>query len=220
MAIVHNPALSSAASGCVGDINYTTFRGRAVARSRWTGVQTSTADQLTQRGYLTSISQAWGSTLTAAQRTKWKELASVTIIRDRFGVPRNPNGYNLFVRRNMNRLSRGYTAMIFVPEEITIVALKDLILTYQGSYPRCQVYLRTGIDGEAFDGYDVWRAGPYTSPGYTAQESDYRLVGWKKTTGAYNDYGISPAFYYWYKCRFFSQYGEVGNFIAGQKYMS
>lgn len=219
MAVVHNPALSTVASGCVGDINYTTFRGRSVARGRWTGVQTSTSDQLTARTYLTQVSQAWGGTLTAAQRAAWKAEAAVFTIRDRWGVERHPTGYNLFVRRNMHRKTYGYSGWIYVPTLITIPMIRDLILTYQASYPRCQVYLRDLQSLSSFDGFDVWRAGPYSSPGYTAQKNDYLLIGWKKGSGAYNDTTITIGMYYWYKCRFFSQYGEVGNFLTGQKLM-
>lgn len=214
MAIVHSPALSLAASGCVGGINYTRWRGRSVARVRNPCVQTSTPDQLVCRGYMTALSQAWGTTMTAAQRQAWSDAAAQVRYPDRLGTKRNPNGYNLYLKWNLQRLNYGYALPEYEPLRRYIPAWKDCLVVYAPSYPRVQLFLRTLISGDVYDGWDVWRTPGWTSAGRNPIDPDWRLIGQKKTAGAYNDYTVGFSNWYWYRCRFFTSSGEVGGFIT------
>ena len=216
MAICKGPALSLEASGNVGALSYTTWRGRQVVRSTWNGTQTSTASQVVIRVIMTNISQAWGGTLTEGQRRSWNELASILRYPDRFGTMRHPTGYHLFIKWNCRRraLDEGGILLYPVRSEIPMIGALDTVVNLL--IPQVAITL-TPLDLDASGyGFSVWRAGAYTSQGRNPIEGEFRLLGTAGLLANYYDVNVSPAEIYWYKAAYFTSYGEEGNYIYKQ----
>lgn len=75
MAVVINPALSTAASGNLGPINYTRWRGMAVARAATTWTFTPSTKQTVYETMLRTVTRAWGGVLSASERQMWDAVA-------------------------------------------------------------------------------------------------------------------------------------------------
>lgn len=218
MAVVKAPALSIDASGNLGSICYSKWRGMNIARAAWSGVQTSTADQLNKRGKLTTVSQYWGTYLTQAQRDVWNDWAKGVTFKNRFGMPYNPTGYQLFMKWNLQRMMCAYSTPLDEPGTSYIPSFTDLTATWQATYNRWQIELNTLIAGDSFDGWSVYIAGPYDNQSRNPIEPEFNLDGHKKTTGVYNLYPLLPAKWYWVRTRFFSEHGQTGEFLFTQLY--
>ena len=217
MAKVKSPALSMMASGNLGDICYTRYRGTAVARSAWSGTQTATTDQLAQRAKMTLLSAAWGGTLNAGERTKWSELAKQLSFIDRVGNHYSPNGYTLFIQRNMNRLKLGLSMSNDPVEGNGAIddSLNGVISKLSGTYIQsyCKTYQGNIIQSTA---WELWKAGPFDSPGRTAIAPEYRLLTCVIGSKTYDDYAVTFCKYYWYRIRWIDKDGRVGNFHQHQ----
>lgn len=198
-AIVKGPLHSDMASGNIGALCFSRWRGRAIARDVWTGTDPATSDQLTRRARLTAVSQRWGGTLTATQRASWEALAKTKRFPDQFGEMKGISGYSLFLKRNMNASPwiSGYIDTPIEGGEKMYIGLFEL--TFQISYPRVWVRPRYGLSGNNQDYYDYWRAGPYESPARNPIAGEWRrkhqeLASWYDTT-------IITGKYYWYRMR-------------------
>lgn len=214
MAIVRNPALSNEASGNLGGICYSRWRGLQVARGPWTGVVPNTSAQQVYQVYLTGVVQAWSGTLTDGERKGWNDLAKDVRWRDRLGSAYGPNGYQVFVRRNMNRQVCGLPISA-VPVVINIDSQPTAIHVVYGVWGT-QVRLQMKGWTGPLNAYCVqyWKAGPFDGGGRRAINPEYRLV--RIQTDPSIDYrwfdtDVELGKWYWYRGRACWASGEVGN---------
>ena len=198
-AIVRGPLHSDQASGNMGSLCYSRWRGRAVVRSAWSGTDPNTADQQTRRARLTAVSQRWGNVLSAADRQSWIDLAKSLKFPDRFGQLKGISGYNLFVKRNMNRYPFVTNYLDKPTEGGELFYVEVLELTFQVVYPRVWVRPRHGDVSNNQEYYDYWRAGPYDSPARNPIEGEWERK--HQALASWYDYGITTSKYYWYRTR-------------------
>jgi len=216
MAIVKGPLHSEQASGNMGSLCYSRWRGRAVVRSAYTGTDPNTADQQEQRAILSACSTRWGSTLSSDQRRAWEELARSITFPDRFGEMRNPSGFQLFMRRNIIRQIH-FTTYIDTPDEGGETFFAEILeLEYQIVYPRVYVRFRYGSTRSNEDGLEFWRAGPYDSPGRRPIAGEWRHKEDKDPPASWYDYSIDTGKYYWYRGRAYWESGVVSNWFEEQ----
>lgn len=217
MAIVKGAALSLQASGNLGDICYSTWRGQQIARSTWTGTVPNTVKQVTQQGFLSITAQYWGGTLTGIQREKWTRRARTVVWKNRFGDDYIPSGYQLFMKWNIRRLVMGLVIMNIPPQPqewvdtdeflVVSVVLEGLISINLVKDPAHQ--------NEGY-GNEYYRAGPYTSGGRKPIEGEWRFVNRQVPPVRYKDFDVEPNKWYWYRARVIAEFGDVQNWWEAQ----
>jgi hypothetical protein len=216
MAVVLNPALSMAASGNVGGICYSRWRGSAVARSAWTGTQTATAAQLVCRARTSTISKRWSQVLTSNQRAMWIASAPNYPAKNALGQIYKPTGYQLFMRLNMQLNEVGGPYLNQPPATPEIWIMREI-----------NCYKLTSPDGVMIDidmrppytlptYMQIFRAGPYDGAGRNPIDGEWRELWHSSTTRHCYDYTIVPNKYYWFKGRGVTGYGVAGNFHRRQ----
>lgn len=217
MGIVENPALSTRASGNVCGINYTSWRGLAIARCAWTGTVPNTAKQVTIQGFLTAVSQDWGQTLSAAQRDRWAAVAKDIRWVDRLGRSYIPSGYQHFMKLNMRRRVMGLVIMQEPPGAQEKPYANVLSFFINLGIPRLDVRLRLGV-GIDIDGYGVeyFKAGPFDSGGRRAIAGEWRFLAREVPPSDYSDFAVVLNKWYWYRGRSISEFGDVGNWFERQ----
>lgn len=217
MAIVINPALSLDASGNLGGICYSRWRSLQVARAAWTGTQTATALQVERQTTLISISQAWGSTLTAGQRAAWQVFAAKQTRAGRLGTKFIPTGFNEFVRRNFIRAFHGLSLLTVPPVADQAMLASRLVINLVGT-AYSHVALRLDPSGGTVvqpiaDSIEYWAYDYNTHVGYHPRDCDYRWVS-NIASGAGQDFSYIPSGYIsWWKARTVRYTGIRGPFF-------
>ncbi len=214
MAIVKGPALSIDASGNVGGICFTKWRGLQIVKAAWSGDPTPTSLQTAQKDRMVKAQQAWGGLLNESERESWRAAAADQIRMSRVGTPYIPSGFNYFLGLTVQLLRQGYeirhlppTSMEpFVHMSVSIVQLTGLLQVRTYFDERTPGY-PTQIQGED------WMAGPFNSGGYHAQKSDYRFQCFRTVTGGRLYYGMIEDKFYWWKMRWIDTFGRVGNWF-------
>ncbi|MBA7707524.1 hypothetical protein ES703_116398 [subsurface metagenome] len=217
MAIVIGPAMSMRASGNVGDMNFTRWRGMSVARTTYVPDYTPSGKQMNQRARMRDISQRWGSWLSPGQRKMWEDEAAEQVVFNRLGGEYKPSGYQYYMKINLMILFIG-GVFVYVPP-----------LRPQPVYVwRVRVYADTLKSANAVtmekepimpvdaDGFQIYRAGPYDSGGRKPIRPEYRFLTLVWGSYDYYDFGVIDTKWYWYKVRWFFQTGFVGNYWEKQ----
>jgi len=213
LAKVVGPALSLRASGNLGAINYTEWRGTAIARELNPCVQPNNPKQEAVQDKLASVQTAWGMTLSSSDRALWDELARTMSWSDRMSVRWTPAGYHLFLKTNCQALALGGVIQVTPPTSFpwTIPARFDC--TYVSSVPKIAVRMDQFPVGEEPDLIQVFRAGPFDTGGRRAIKSDYRQKALQPSPYIYADTAIVALKWYWYRVRWGYKIGIVGNYF-------
>lgn len=213
-AIVDCPALSLVASGNLGAICYSRWRGVAVARDVYTGTDPNTADQQIQRANVTSVSQAWGGTLTSSERSAWRQAAREQVFINRLDKKWTPTGYHYFIKMNVQAKTLGYAIQNLPPESKVGVFPIEVDLRNSVTFPDLigLVMRKSGSEKVESTGIQGFFAGPYNSAGRRPIDGEWRYKGISITVAwVYSDVVIKGK-YYWGKVRWFWSSGETGNF--------
>lgn len=217
MAIVKAPALSLDASGNLGGICYSKWRGLAIARDVWTGTVPNTSKQVVQQGYMTLVSQAWGGTLDSDERQTWVDRAKTIVWSDRLGSPYIPSGYQLYMKWNIRRLCMGLSIMKIAPVQQEWVYVQELNLLVQEPYKiEIRLFEKVGSSIVQSYGVEYYKAGPYNSGGRKPIEGEWLLLSQKIPPAKYNDTAVITGKWYWYKGRAISKFGDVQNWFTEQ----
>lgn len=217
MAVVIGPALSLQASGDLGAINYSRWRGLAIARSKYIPVQPNTSIQVAQQNILIAVSQYWKLNSTQEIKREWNAIASDQTWRDRLGTAWHPRGYFLYMKINMNRQVWGIPINIKPPVIDSFPLVTTITACYENTPPKITVTISGWAATREPYGVQIWRAGPFDNPGRTALPCEYRLFQNKTPVGSYSDTAVIADKYYWYKMRAFEKFGGYGNFHYIQK---
>lgn len=219
MAIVVAPALSQDASGNVGGLCYASWRNIKVARGAWTGVVPNTTLQLGIQSKMTEVSQAWSTLLSASQRQSWADLAKGEIYHTRLNTAYRPNGYGVFMKRNLVRLCTGYAILLTAPVADEAMFAGELHLR-AGATNKYHVQLVAVYDPVKITATaskcDYWKSPSYVSAGYHAQPNEFRQYD---TTAASQELEITSTdhgLYVWWRARTVRSTGIVGNWFEVQ----
>jgi len=214
MAVVKGAFHSDLASGNVGSLCATRWRSLQVVKSAWTGTVPNTSKQVTYQVDLKNCAQAWGGTLTAAEREEWERATEWYHLPNRFGELVKPTGYHLFIHVNMILKRHSQPLLTKPAQKITPAIGMVLTLTAVASYPRVQGKFYSTI-GSA-DRVEYWKAGPYDSGGRKPIAGEWRIDQFKTFGGIYYDYNVTLNKWYWYKARWVEYVGYVSNFHIKQ----
>lgn len=210
MAIVKAPALSLDASGNVGAINYTRYKGYNIARAVGTYTDPNTPAQQAARAHATTASQAWGGTLTEAERETWNDRAKSVIFINRLGDPYQPSGYQVFLKWNMQRLHDGIPINEAAPPGNFTTEIEKLESVTTGFPGEMETkLLKAGAAQIDAASVVVFRAGPYNSGGRRAIWPEFRKVSVQTPPANYLNVGLTATKYYWWRA--------FGVFNSGQR---
>jgi len=219
VAIVIAPAMSQQASGNVGSINYTRWRGINVARTTYVYSDPNTEKQQLQRGKLEYLARAWGVLLNAANRETWRESAVDQVFKNRLGGEYRPSGYQLFMKWNLQLAVIGDLHNANAPTGIWNVEIYSLDVLS----PPVLIKIWIKLANRAGDNVDcraaiIFKAGPYTSGGRRPIEPEYRLLVVQKPPATYTDWDLQADNYYWYKAFGVLDSGQRTNSFESQVY--
>lgn len=217
MAIVIAPALSVRASGNVGDINFTRWKGMNIARTTYVPVYTPSGKQMSQRARMKSISQQWGNWLGPAQRKMWEEVAAEEVVFNRLGGEYKPSGYQYYMSINMMILFIGGVFAYVPPSKLPAVYVWRMYAKPDPFLNANEVGLEKSETHKVdADGFQIYKAGPYKSGGRKPIKPEYRYLTAVWANYYLHDFDVIDTKWYWYKCRWFFQTGFVGNFWEAQ----
>jgi hypothetical protein len=214
MALVKGPALSIDASGNVGSVCFTKWRGLQIAKAAWSGTPTPTGLQTAQKNRMVVAMKYWGETLNDAERSSWRAAATDQIRMSRLQTPYIPTGYHYFIGLAVQLLRQGLGIEHLPPR-----AMESYIHTFITADQTLGTNsLRTRFQGRVpshpstIQGED-WMAGPYVSGGYHPQVSDYRFQEFRSISSGNLYSGLDWEKYYWFKMRWIDESGRVGNWF-------
>lgn len=102
MAVIKAGSLIADIRGKVGTNVFSRGQGGATVRDVGSWVQPDNEAQQSVRDTIEALSQAWSSTLTAADRKTWRSYAKTNPRPDQWGTRNLTNGYSAFVRHNFH----------------------------------------------------------------------------------------------------------------------
>lgn len=217
MAVVKAPALSLDASGNLGAICFSKWRGLSIARDVWTGTVPNTTKQVIIQGYMTTASQAWSGTLTETERQFWREAAREQIRVSRVDTKYTPTGYQYFMELNMQVLRQAFPVEKKPPSKLVAYGFDHVNVIYSPitfwvhvTFIWHFVTVPGGFQGE------IWRAGPFDNGGRHAIDPEYKFLSYADLTLTYKDKTATLSKYYWYRCRWVESKGRVGNWFEEQ----
>ncbi|OGC93993.1 MAG: hypothetical protein A2W25_11265 [candidate division Zixibacteria bacterium RBG_16_53_22] len=216
MAKVIAPALSLRASGNLGDINYTEWRGAAIARIKNPAVQPNTSLQLAQQANVAAAAAAWSTSMSEFERNTWEEIARNCKWSDRMSVRWTPSGYQLFMKFSVQALALGGSIQTIPTLPFPSTLPSRAQVTYNASIPRAEIILDTYPAGQDPDLIQVFRAGPFNGGGRRAIKPEYRQLGSVVTPFQFNDATVTPLKWYWFRVRWGFLIGIVGNWFEMQ----
>lgn len=140
------------ASGSIGGVTYAHNKGGMYRRARAIPVNPNTSFQNQVRNALTDLITSWGTILTAAQRTAWRDYAANTPTTNALGATINLSGQNWYVACNTPR-EQAMTKMLS-----TIARIDDAPTIFDRGDFTTPVFVCTEAVGLAWtiDNADPW----------------------------------------------------------------
>lgn len=216
MAIVKGPALSLEASGNLGAICYSRYRGLQIARDTWTGTYPGTTKQLAINASMTTVSQAWGGTLLPAEREAWVEAAREQTWKNRLGGDFIPSGYMYYMKLNLVRAFLGLGILKMPPAKPTEVYADRFEPVWMPAKIQIWGRLQKFASGYYPDGVFYYRAGPYNSGGRSPIEGEWRFLVKQLPDVYFKDGDLVSYKWYWYRAKWYLNEGITGNFFVAQ----
>jgi hypothetical protein len=122
-------SLLTQASGSVGGLTAAHNQGGIYLRGRTIPVNPASAQQVAVRNFLSQLTTAWGSALTAAQRAAWQTYADNVPMANRLGDMRPIGAIAHYVRSNVPRLQAGLARVDDAPTVFDLGSFGTVTLT-------------------------------------------------------------------------------------------
>jgi len=107
--VASGPQGGGAASGSVGSLTYSHNRFGMYVRNRTIPVNPSSSRQAAVRSCLQQLTDRWGQTVTALQRSAWNTYAANITVKNKLGQDVLLTGFNHYLRSNIARLQASAT---------------------------------------------------------------------------------------------------------------
>ena len=119
-------------SGSLGGITAARNKGGQYLRARVVPVDPGSFFQTSLRTIFGSLSIAWQTVLTAAQRTAWDTYAANVTVVNRIGETVNITGKNMYQRSNTPRIQAGEARVDDGPTEFNLGSFTDMSIAVVG----------------------------------------------------------------------------------------
>lgn len=217
MGIVKSPALSLDASGNVGPICFSKWRGLSIARGVWTGTVPNTSKQQIIQGYMRDVSRAWSNLLTALQRELWSQAARGQTVRSRVDTLYVPTGYQHYMTLNLQVVRQGLPIEVEPPIKLVPYGFERILVQWNLFQFWVDIlFLDHFVNAPSGFQGEIWRAGPYSTAGRHAIEPEFKFLSYADLIMTYNDMTVLMGNYYWYRCRWVESKGRRGNWFEMQ----
>ncbi len=134
-------------SGSLGGITAARNKGGQYLRARVVPVNPQSPDQVTLRTIFGNLAIAWGTVLTALQRTGWDTYAENVTVVNRIGETVNLTGFNMYIRSNTGRVQAGFARVDAPPTIFNLGDFTDVSIAVAGGGASIDV---------TFDNTDAW----------------------------------------------------------------
>lgn len=128
MARVTYGALITELTGSIGGITFQKNSSGNIARLKPNMPVNSSTNQQGQQIKLSQLVSSWSS-LSAADKTSWNDLAAAHDHINEWDISKTLNGFQWYVSCNLNRLAMSLTVLDTAPAWTTVSALSDFVLT-------------------------------------------------------------------------------------------
>lgn len=173
MALVKPSILVEELAGKAGNVVFFRGPGSQRVRNQAIPIDRRTPSQVAQRGYMSTISKRW-SDITESQRNAWNVAAASPewTQKDRFGVPFQMSGEQLYCKLNLRMIQQGNTPLTDPPARHAFAELGLGAITATSS-PQAFTIAYTGT----LEATDVWivRASAQVSVGKMSSNSVYTV---------------------------------------------
>jgi hypothetical protein len=115
--------------GSIGGTTFTRTKTGAITRNRVKPTNPQTVYQTDQRSIITELSQAWGQTLTEAQREGWSTFGVNFPSTNKIGQAMNLSGVQAFQRIGARLMAAGEDYLAAAPANQDVVELQTITLT-------------------------------------------------------------------------------------------
>jgi len=132
MAILLLGQIASDIRGSIGGTTYARNRSGAYARNRTVPVDPATVPQSDARLRVSTLQTYFRTSLSAAERQSWRDLASATLFPNRVGQPHQLSAINLFIRTNALRDVAGAATLDVAPAAPATTAAPALTCEIDG----------------------------------------------------------------------------------------
>jgi len=212
MAKVLNPLGSLQASGSVGGLTYSLWRGINTVKAKPKPVKRHSGVQPRMRALLGYLSRAWGL-LTDAQRQLWREYATEHPYPDGLGGTFILTGNQMFNALNHNAIRLfGVSFEQDEPPTVDPAASIRYFEAEEGALDPGSVDLSWALYGvgDVNDKNEIWISPPLGSEGKVNIDSRMRF----KTYVVGNELlfsvtGLVETAWYWFKARYVDKYGQT-----------
>lgn len=146
-------------SGSVGDETYSRNSGGAYKKKKKTTGYTPNAYSTPINDNLVYLSQYWGQNLSLEQRNAWYAAGSNWIKKNKVGLTRTPNGYNLFIKINAQLLAIGEPIIDIPPVKCIFPVITEFRIRVNAEFQLVNVWLNP--NGNIGDyRYEIWFTPP------------------------------------------------------------
>jgi len=220
MGIVDGPAMSLRASGNVGALCYSTWRGQQVARAKSTLICGMTTPQQKAQDAVGEASVKWSGLLLADQRALWEQYAKSQTLINRLGLHWVPSGYQIYMKRSVQALLIGGAVQTLPPTNIRAIKVLSVVIAAKAAVGEVKIEMTFGTVPYGADVVQVFRAGPFVGGGRRAIAPEFLEVQQILTPFTWDDTGLTSGQYYWYKVRWGVLEGVVSSYWWGQVLVS
>lgn len=112
--LIDSPIISRG-SGSLAGLTLSHNASGLYLRARTVPTNPNTAQQQAVRGFVSQLSSLWVSTLTQAERDKWKVYAANVTLTNPLGAAINVSGLNMYIRSNVPILQAGFARLDDAP---------------------------------------------------------------------------------------------------------
>jgi len=217
MAVVKAPALSLDASGNLGGICYSRWRGLNLARDTWTGTYDYTIKRLLAQSTLNQVAQEWSGGLTEEEREEWRKAAQSEVRMSKVKTKYVPSGYQYFMEINIQRYRRDFGTLRLPPPADKVNGMVSITGYWNKILSKLNVKgdpLR--VEDDTNYRWEGGIAGPYNGQGRMALEGEFRFFAFCQFYTYYGILGLTLDKYYWIRMRFSFPSGRMGNWFTRQ----
>jgi hypothetical protein len=159
----------------IGNIVHTRGRSGSVLRARVKPTNPRSADQVIQRGFMTTFSKAWRS-LTTPNQQAWIQAAAGVIKNSRLAKKYTSTGNKMFIEVNINAYDNGASAQISSPITPTATPVVEATaINFDTTTPPTVATVTTGANVATNSAVQIW-ATPQLSNGVFAPGKKFRLL--------------------------------------------
>ena len=186
-----------------------------MARAAWIPTIPNTPLQVVIQSHLSTAVINWRTVLTEENRQAWNEYALTQRTIDRLGETRIPNGYNLYIGRQIQSLRISGPLLPMPPDDNELNAGDEITIVVDTGGIRITWRITGWFAGVAGPKIEGWAAGPYSSQARNPTSDEWRFVEYRVPPQRCRLI-VSLGEWWWLRIRAPLLNGRVSSWLQGQ----